>query len=401
MRWVAALLVLAAALSTTGAARAGQRAAARVIATVDLPADAADGHVGGISGIDYDRRHGEWWLISDDKSEHAPARLYRLWLRRDRRRGLVVRRIRSVTLRDRGGRNFPASGTGRESVDGEAIRLLRDGRGVLWSSEGDPADGFGPAIRISERDGRERATVALPPEIRTDGRPNKTIEGLTVTPDGALWAAMEAPLRRDGPEAGIGRPALVRFMRFRPGQPTRQYAYRSDAVVRQRAGRLADNGVSEILSLDDDRLLVLERSGEQREDGGFDFHCRLYLADFRAAADVSPLALLDGAVPVAPKRLLIDFDGLMPNGSGNLEAMAWWTGHRGHWLLFANDNNFARGQTTRLTLIALPRPITPFARSPLAAPVRKPTPIAANARRQGHDGRHRPTEGTDIEGSRP
>ena len=35
------------------------------------------GHpVGGISGIDYDAQSGQFWLISDDRSAHAPARIY-------------------------------------------------------------------------------------------------------------------------------------------------------------------------------------------------------------------------------------------------------------------------------------------------------------------------------------
>ena len=31
---------------------------------------------GGISGIDYDAQSGQLWLISDDRSAHAPARIY-------------------------------------------------------------------------------------------------------------------------------------------------------------------------------------------------------------------------------------------------------------------------------------------------------------------------------------
>lgn len=327
---------------------------ARILATIDLPSHVAGTRLGGISGLDFDRRRGAWLLISDDKSEQAAARLYRLRLSFGARSGLRLRAISAVSLRDAGGRTFPPQGTGKEAVDGEAIRLSPDGRHVLWSSEGDPRDGFGPALRMADRGGRTRSTVPLPEPVRSEGRPNKTIEGLSYAPDGALWASMEAPLLHDGPPADVGRPAIVRFLRFRSAKAPRQFGYPIDPIVRRQPDRLADNGVSEILARRQDRLLVLERSGEQQTDGGFGFHCRLYLADFRNARDVTALRLHAGMAGIATKRLLIDFDRLMPKGSGNLEAIGWWPGHRGRWLLMANDNNFADAAASRLILVALP-----------------------------------------------
>ncbi|SDA19823.1 esterase-like activity of phytase family protein [Sphingomonas sp. NFR15] len=332
-----------------------------MIERIVLPPSAAGEAVGGISGIDYDRRRRAWLLISDDKSQHGPARLYRLRLTRMRPS------LAPVLLRDERGGVYPAPGSGKEAIDGEAIRLTPDGQRFAWSSEGDAEDGFGPAVRISDAGGRVRDSIPLPAAIKTDGRPNRTVEGLAFTPDHALWVAMEAPLRRDGPAADIDHAALVRFTRIAPGAPPRQIGYRVDPIVRQRPNRLADNGVSEILAVDDDRLLVLERSGEQQDDGRFAFHCRLYLAYLRGADPVSLTAPLDPSrVRVATKRLLVDFDRLMPTGSGNLEGMAWWPGAHGRHrrLVLVNDNNFAPDEATILTVIELP-PLSPLSRDGL------------------------------------
>lgn len=348
-----ALVGALAGFSLAGASTPPARRA-RILATINLPSHVAGNRLGGISGLDFDRRRGVWLLISDDKSEHAAARIYSLRLSFSAGSGLRLHAISAVTLRDAGGRAFPPQGTGKEAVDGESIRLTLDGRHVLWSSEGDPRDGFGPALRMADRGGRTRSTVPLPEPVRSDGRPNKTIEGLSYVPDGTLWASMEAPLLHDGPPAGVGRPAIVRFIRFQAGKPQGQFGYPIDPIVRRQPDRLADNGVSEILAIRQDRLLVLERSGEQKKDGGFTFHCRLYLADFHEARDVTALRLHDGMAGIATKRLLIDFDRLMPKSSGNLEAIGWWPGHRGRWLLMANDNNFADAAASRLLLVALP-----------------------------------------------
>src|SRR5258706_15797769 len=50
----------------------------RFLGATDVANDAqVDGTlVGGLSGIDYDPVSKEWAIISDDKSDHAPARFY-------------------------------------------------------------------------------------------------------------------------------------------------------------------------------------------------------------------------------------------------------------------------------------------------------------------------------------
>ncbi|QIZ38369.1 esterase-like activity of phytase family protein [Saccharopolyspora sp. ASAGF58] len=72
----AALLFLAPAAFP---AAAQESASSRLLGTYVVPHDLrVDGTpVGGLSSVDYDRRSGDFIFVSDDWSDHAPARYYR------------------------------------------------------------------------------------------------------------------------------------------------------------------------------------------------------------------------------------------------------------------------------------------------------------------------------------
>ena len=289
-------LIVAAWLATVGVAASAPTAplVKRVDQVVLDPAQ-FDAAFGGISGIDYDRRAHHWVLLSDDRSDHAPARFYSASV--ERRQGRwMIRGHRGTPLRDRDGAAFPTAGSGQEAVDPEAVRVAPDGNTLIWSSEGDVRDGYGPAVRRMDRRGRAIETLILPANLRFDPtgkhgiRDNGTLEGMAFTADNALWLAMESPLIEDGVPAGSGRSALLRFTRLQRGQPARQFAYRLDAMPPATDGAEAAFGVTEILALNDHRILVIERSSVRASDGRFRFHCRLYLADFGEAGDVAAIA---------------------------------------------------------------------------------------------------------------
>jgi hypothetical protein len=328
-----------------------------VVARGEIAPDAA---FGGISGIDCNA-HGRCILISDDRSEHAPARFYPARIRQDGAR-LTIRPGKARTIRKPDGTAYPAPGSGAEALDLESVRIDPADGSLLWSSEGDARDGFGPAVGRMRRDGSAIDRLSLPSMFAYDRtgrrgpRLNLAIEGLAFARDRSLWIALEAPLIEDGPLAAPGHPALVRLSRVdRAGTLLGQYAYPVDAVPFARPGLLSDNGVSEILAVDDDRLLILERSGEQIAGLHFAYHVRLYLAEIDEASDVAGLASLVGA-NIAPlrKHLLVDFDTLYEK-SGNLEGMAWWPSAPGGEprIILVNDNNYEPGEPTRFLLVGL------------------------------------------------
>ncbi|HWT50963.1 MAG TPA: esterase-like activity of phytase family protein [Caulobacter sp.] len=321
-----------------------------IVATASGPAR----DLGGVSGMD--RRGRRWLLISDDRSERAPARLYEA---RIAFRGGTISAVRLLpprTLLDQAGEPFPRPGLGREAVDAEAVRFdPRDGA-IVWSSEGDARDGFPPSLRRLGRVGGFSHAFALPAglveSLKTGPRPNLAFEGLSFTTDGrALWIGLEAPLKQDGPLASHEAGALVRLSRLGPGGGLVQFAYRTDPIGAAPTGLRADNGVSEILALDAERLLVLERSGVETSPGRFTYDVRLYVADLRGATNVASLASLNGAVFTPVAKILV-FDFHAAGQDRNFEAMAWGPrlGQRARTLVLAEDNNFEGSQTRLVTL---------------------------------------------------
>jgi hypothetical protein len=334
----------------------GLALALKLVGTLDLPRDmGVDGApFGGISGVDYDRRTGDWLMISDDRSDKAPARFFVGRLDYDAGGVRALRLTRQVPLRRADGATFSA--TAGERPDAEALRIDPRSGDLVWSTEGDAPRGFDPAVRRMGRDGAAKGTIPTPPAFRftpTGARPNLTFEGLSFSPDGRwLWLAMEAPTVQDGPVSAVAEGGLTRITRLdRDGRVAAQDAYRLDPVQAAPARR-GDNGISEILALDDRRLLVLERSGVEDGQGRFTYHCRLYLAEVRGAEDVAARRGL-GVGPATrglAKRLLVNFDR-MPGAGANLEAMAWGRDLAGRrTLVLFSDDNFNPAEAARVVV---------------------------------------------------
>lgn len=331
----------------------GLALALKLLASFEVPQGlAVDGApFGGISGVDYDRRTGEWLMISDDRSDKAPARVF---VGRLDARGLTV--TRQVPLRREDGSTFPstASPTG-ERVDAEALRIDPLSGDLLWTTEGDAARGFDPAVRRMDRDGAAKGMVPAPFRFSQGARPNLTFEGLSFSPEGRwLWLSMEAPLVQDGPVSSVAAGGLTRITRLdRQGKVTAQYAYRLDPIQAAPARR-GDNGISEILALDDHRLLVLERSGVEDGAGRFAYHCRLYVVDIRGARDVAGREVLDDTIRPLTKHLLVNFDRLAGVPASNLEAMGWGPSRNGRrTLVLMSDDNFDPAAPTQAVMFSV------------------------------------------------
>lgn len=341
--------------------------AVKLIGTTSLGADAqmAGLRIGGVSGIDFDPASRRWYMISDDRSEHGPARFWTLQIAYDAGRAPVVDILAVHPILTGAGTAFPAPGTGQEASDAESVRFSpRDGL-LVWSSEGDARDGFGPAVRRMDTNGTAQGALPLPrslarsPDASRGPRPNLSIEGLTFATDNhALWASMEAPLLQDGPLPDRAHGALARLSRlaYPSGRLLGQYAYPLDPIGPYPTGRLADNGISEILSLDPDHLLVLERSGIQQGDGDFHYRARLYCASWRGASDVAALRSLHGATtrPMR-KSLVVDLAQVLPGPVDNVEGMALGPmlpdGHAS--LVLVTDNNFSPRHQTQFTALEI------------------------------------------------
>lgn len=321
-----------------------------------LPAPAAESATfGGLSAIDYDMRTDTWLVLSDDRGEIAPPRFWRAQLQFGPGGLENVALGARHTLRPSEGGDF-ASG----EVDPEALRFDPCGEGVFWSSEQVAAGQSTPVLRTATREGVQTQQIPLPDSwtagASVGGQDNATLEGFTFDAAcGALWLAMEGPLKQDGALPHGDAAAIIRLVLIdRVGRPLREVAYRLDPIRAQPDEHGQDTGISEILRLDDRRLLVLERSGVRaKADGTWSWHCRLYLAEVGAAADVSAIASFRLQTPsVATKSLIVDFDALTTPIHANLEGMAWGPPQADGVppLVLVSDNNFKGPPTLALAL---------------------------------------------------
>ncbi len=190
--------------------------------------------VGGLSALAF--TSSSQALALTDNQGATPARFFTL-----RARGERVETTKVTTLKRPDGTPF----TG-QNLDGEGLVIEPDGS-LLVSSETEPV------IRRFDRDGDQLAQLSTPPRfgIAPNGQAttNQAFEGLAGSEDGkTLFAGMEGPLSADG----AGRLRILRYDRPKRGDfvPTQQYAYRADATF----------NLVELAVVDDDRLLVMERS---------------------------------------------------------------------------------------------------------------------------------------------
>jgi hypothetical protein len=136
-----------------------------------------------------------------------------------------------------------------------------------------------------------------------------------------------------------------------------QFAYPIDPIpVSPAPGRWADNGVSEILTVNEHQLLAIERAGVQGADDVFTFYIRIYemdvgeVGEVGGATDISHIASLQGAAYTpAKKRLVLNLNLAGLPKIDNLEGIAWGrklaNGHDS--LVLVSDDNFNQTQVTQ------------------------------------------------------
>lgn len=313
--------------------------------------------VGGLSGIDYDAKKDQYYLISDDRSEKQPARFYtaKIFLTLKGINSLIFTEVNHFLQPD--GKVYPGINLDRfKTPDPEAIRYNPFTRQLVWSSEGERIVRGGdtvlvdPSVVLIQPDGTFISPFEIPANLKMQAvekgpRKNGVLEGMSFADHyKTLYVSMEEPLFEDGPQADVtDNKAFTRIIKFdvASGKSTAQYAYKLEPVAHpsKPENSFKINGVSEILDLGNNKLLVMERSFST---GRIPCTIRLFVADLQAATDIGLMALKDNQnfIP-AKKTLLLNMDDLGIY-TDNIEGVCFGpllpNGHK--TLLFVADNNF-------------------------------------------------------------
>lgn len=324
--------------------------------------------IGGLSGIDHDPFNDIYYLISDDPSLHNPARFYTA--RIQMKDGLIDTVIfTSVNyLKQNDGSPFP--GKTKEAPDPESIRLVPGRSELAWTSEGERwemKDSFiltDPSVNLMNLAGTSIGQFNIPANMKMQKdkkgpRKNGVFEGACFSDDGKyLYINLEEPLFEDGPRAGLyDSTAWIRIIRFDVAsrQPVAQFAYTLDPVAFEPipVDAFRVNGVSEIMWVSEDQLLVIERS---YSTGRSSNTIKIYLADLEKAENISNNASLQMIKPKKPvrKKLLLNLDDLGIHVD-NIEGICYGPAlpGGGKSLILVSDNNFSPLQETQFMVFEI------------------------------------------------
>lgn len=313
--------------------------------------------VGGLSGIDYDAKNNLYYFICDDRSDKNPARFYtaKIYLHQKGIDSLVFTGV--TYLLQAGGAVYPSNRQNRFlTPDPEAIRYDPVNRELIWTSEGERIMNekdtvlVNPSAILIHTNGKYIDSFILPGNLHikvTENGPrkNSVLEGMTFADNyRSLYINVEEPLYEDGPQADTEETnAFIRIYKFdvKTRRNTAQYAYKLSPVayraVPENAFKI--NGVPDILSLGNNKLLIIERSFST---GRLACTIKVFIADLEGATDVSGMGLKDPAkYKPATKKLLLNMDNLGIY-TDNIEGVTFGpvlpNGHK--TLLFVADNNF-------------------------------------------------------------
>jgi hypothetical protein len=329
--------------------------------------------VGGLSGLAFDPIDDTLYVISDDRSDHQPARYYTAKI------SVTPGRIQFeptsiTTLLQKNGSTFP-----KGKIDPEAIALLSPHH-IFVSSEGnghlDPR--VMPAIFETDGAGKVLTSLSVPEKYLPESTGPQTrgvvdncaFESLALTPSHqSLFTATECPLVQDDTPSTFEKGSLSRILQFHlQGNhriPAAEFLYATEPNAHPSdANEDYGNGISEMLALNDNQLLVLERGTAGTPRGAIG-RARIFLATLGGGAtNVAGVESIRGRnVRPVKKSLLLDLNAVLPQldpkwrSLDNLEGMTFGptlpNGHR--TLLLISDNNFNLQQRTQILAFEIGR----------------------------------------------
>jgi hypothetical protein len=324
--------------------------------------------IGGLSGIDYNPKTNEYYLICDDRAVINPIRFYTAKINLKAGKIDTAFFISQTELRQSNGALYPSLSTDpAHTPDPEAIRFNAAKKYFVWTSEGDRIikDGNAilqdPAIIIMDSNGRDIGHFPLPKQFQMSAtekgpRQNGVFEGVSFADNNkTMYVTTEAPLYQDGPAAGLkDTSAYVRILKYNveTKKILAQYAYKLAPIAH--APTPADgfkvNGIVDILAIGADEFMITERSFST---GVKNCTIKVFKCNFKTAQDVANIQSLKVTRPkvLVKKQLLLNMDSLnmyIDNVEGATFGPRLPNGKRS--MIFVSDNDFGAARKTQFLL---------------------------------------------------
>lgn len=317
--------------------------------------------VGGLSGITYNPKNNRFYAISDDRGDKGKPRFYEFEMTFEDSE-FDVKVVKVTTLKNKNQRDFRPG-----TIDFEGISILKNGN-ILLSTEGEQRTKkrILPEIMEYSPSGHFVKSWPVPDfykfeekgKITKGVRINKGFESLASTPDYIYtFTANEDSLLQDGAISSQVNKGVSRVTRYRHGVPTGTFAVDIEKIPNpSNLPKIkGDNGVVDMIALDKDNIVVMERSWISNTKTN---HIKLFHVDLKDATDISKVTSLGKGgiktVNKGTKKLLLDFDSVVGNMSidsqrlDNIEGIT--LGPRllngNQTIVVVSDNNFSRNQRT-------------------------------------------------------
>ncbi|WKV11100.1 esterase-like activity of phytase family protein [Marivirga harenae] len=278
---------------------------------------------GGLSSIDFLGKD-NFVLISDDRSEFSPARIYEMKIDFDSSGIKEYALTKTIFLSKKDKSHFAYN-----EIDPESIRYRKSTDTYLYGSEGGRTkEWVNPFIWEINRAGEFISAVEVP-EIfhfrKEKGlRVNGGFEGLTFENDTIIWYANELPLKEDGDEAGFEVGSFpVRLVRhdIKNNNVLGQYAYNISHLVQRPIpeGGFYINSVPELLYIDNGSLWAIERSYTK----GVGNFVKLFQINLEGATNIKEVnGLSKEEYKAVGKKMILDFSNFNQK-IDNVEGMTF------------------------------------------------------------------------------
>ena len=292
---------------------------------------AAQGEIGGLSGIAYDEENKKLYAVSDDKGEVNPPRIHVFNIEVEEKDGgkkIIFAPAETIFLKTETGGTFAIGHLDLEGIALYGGNFLLSSEGMLKDDPANPNNKVQPEMLLFGKDGLLKQRWPLPAKfISQEGsgvRKNLVWEPLSkMGNSNVFWSGNEQPLKQDGPLVDINNDGPIRLIRMELANKDDnnynlsygpEYQYRIEKMPNpdNLPAIEGDNGLVDMIAINEKEIITLERSWNDTMKRNFIrvFHTHI---DTQKANDISGQMSIQGvANTTTTKRLILDLDEIVP-----------------------------------------------------------------------------------------